>query len=506
MTPGNFASPMAQAAHSHIESMRAAQKDRQEEQRRSGEQPLKLETVGPRDATEPIAATSNEAKAPYVSNIGILASSMPYYHKEYMKQRRNDAAQRRAQEAARQQHEEAEDEGEPLKPSEAAYFSRLSLDPNPKEQLTPEQRSNLQRLKPHSRSTIQLQKLIAEESENPEAAATASRKKEKNLRWQFGIRSRNAPNDAMHAIYRALKAHGAQWEVDPPRQGSEQIHNGPFPVHVAGATHYEESHLSGSPDRRHTASDNHNEPLTSSSGRDGYAFQYDDSSLSDTDINPNQVPPGYAPKDPWCIKVRWRKDHMCAPNTLHSHSAHNSQINLPTSLSGSIDLDRRRPSVVSSSVLSSAAGSATSVPSTTGSTRPTSSKESTEKFIRQVNQMKDKGKESDKSEVEHDHDYSCYMYMDVQVYQIEPGSFLVDFKCDGYENVVEIPYEEATEEEKAQSRAAAKREKGEDDNTATGKGRILRGDGNRVQDKEVSSPQPFLDLTSSLVIYLASGK
>lgn len=177
MTPGNFASPMAQAAHSHVESMRVAQKDQQEEQKRAGEQPLKLETVEPRDATEPIAATSNEAKAPYVSNIGILASSMPYYHKEYMKQRRNDAAQRRAQEAARQQHEEAEDEGEPLEPSEAAYFSRLSLDPNPKEQLTPEQRSNLQRLKPHSRSTIQLQKLIAEESENPEAAATANRKR-----------------------------------------------------------------------------------------------------------------------------------------------------------------------------------------------------------------------------------------------------------------------------------------------------------------------------------------
>ena len=506
MTPGNFVSPVAQAAQSHVETMRAAQKDQQEEPSKAREQPLKLEAIEPTQATESILASSTEAKTPYISNIGILASSMPYYHSEYMKQRRNDAAQRRAREAARQQHDEAEDEGEPLEPNEAAYFSRLSVDPNPKEQLTPEQRSNLQRLKPHSRSTIQLQKLIAEESENHEVAATVSKKKEKNLRWQFGIRSRNAPNDAMHAIYRALKAHGAQWEVDPPRRRSEPIHSGPFPVHVAGATHYDESQLSGSPERRHSISDNHNEPLTSSSGRDGYTFQYDDSNLSDTDIDPDQVPPGYAPKDPWCIKVRWRKNHMCAPNTLHSHSAHNSQINLPTNSSGSVDFDRHRPSVVSSSVLSSAATSATSVPSTSGSTHPISSKESTEKFMRQVNQMKDKGKSSGRMEVEYRHDHSCYMYMDVQVYQIEPGSFLVDFKCDGYENLVEIPFEEATEEEKAQSRASADAEKGEGTSADTGKGKILRGDGNRVQEKDVSSPQPFLDLTSSLVIYLASGK
>lgn len=505
MTPGNFASPVAQAVQKNAESMPAAPKEHRETQDKTEEQPLELRTDAPTKTTPPLAAASIEPKVPYVSKIGILASSIPYYHREYMKQRLHDAAQRRAQEAARQQQAEAEDEGEPLEPSEAAYFSRLSLDPNPKEQLTPEQSANLQRLKPHSRSTIQLQKLIAEEAEDPEATASAGKKKEKNLRWQFGIRSRNAPNDAMHAIYRALKAHGAQWEVDPPRRHSEQIHSGPFPVHVAGATHYDEAHLSGSPERRHKTFDAHNEPLTSTTGRDGYTFQYDDSSLSDAKIDPDAVPPGYAPKDPWCIKVRWRKNNMCEPNTLHSHSAHNSQINLPSSLSGSIDLDKRRPSIVSSSVLSSAAGSATSVPSATGNIRPTSSKESTDKFIRQINQMKDKGKDSDRSDVEYDHSYACYMYVDVQVYQIEPGSFLVDFKCNGYENLVEIPWEEATEEEKMQSEAAAEKDDGPS-GPKGGKPRILRGDGHRVQDKEVSSPQPFLDLTSSLVIYLASGK
>ena len=505
MTPGNFASPLAEAAHRNVVPMQPAKKEPKEGRKEVREQPLKQQTVPPAHATSPAqvpraSPTANpEAKAPYISKIGILASSMPYYHREYMKQRRKDAAQRRAEDAARQQHAEAEDEGEPLEPNESTYFSRLSLNPNPKEQLTPEQSANLQRLKPHSRSTIQLQKLTSQEPENLEAATHSGRRKEKSLRWQFGIRSRNAPNDAMHAIYRALKAHGAQWEVDPPRRQSEQIHHGPFPVHVAGATHYDESHLSSSPDKRHTGPDTYNAPLTSSSGRDGYTFQYDDSGLPDSEIKPDDIPSGYAPKDPWRIKVRWRKDDMLAPNTLHSHSAHNSQINLPTGLSGSIDLEKRRPSVVSSSVLSSAAGSATSVPSTTGSTRPTSSKGSTEKFMRQDHHInKEKGKEPENHGSDRDHEYSCYMYMDVQLYQIEPGSFLVDFKCDGYENLAEILDEEATEEERAHSRI--------ENGDGTGTGKIMRGDGHRVQDKDVSSPQPFLDLTSSLVIYLASGK
>ena len=498
MTPANFASPIEKAAQTNLESLRPAQEEPQTEQKAAGENALGIQKNDPNEATEAaVEVESSKSKTPYISNIGILASSMPYYHKEFMKQRRHDAAQRQAQEAARQQQAQAEakDDSEPLNPNEAAYFSRLSLDPNPKEQLTPEQNANLQRLKPHSRSTIQLQKLIAQESENPEASATAGKKKEKNLRWQFGIRSRNAPNDAMHAIYRALKAHGAHWEVDPPRRHSDQIYNGPFPVHVAGATHYDDHQLSSSPEKRRSVAHEHNAPLTSSSGRDGYTFQYDDSSVSDEGINPEHIPSGYAPKDPWCIKVRWQKDQMLPPNTLHSHSAQNSQINLPASLSGSIDLDRRRPSVISSSVLSSAAGSATSVPSATGLTRPPSSKDSTDKIERQISQPNDKGKEP---EAEHERNYSCYMYMDVQLYQIEPGSFLVDFKCDGYENLTEIPFDDATEEEKSWSRTEKEVE--------TGRGKILRGDGHRVGDKEVSSPQPFLDLTSSLVIYLASGR
>ncbi len=77
------------------------------------------------------------------------------------------------------------------------------------------------------------------------------------------------------------------------------------------------------------------------------------------------------------------------------------------------------------------------------------------------------------------------MYMDVQLYTLEAtndkgqGTFLVDFKCAGYESAVERVVNETE--------------------------KILVGSGVRVKDKDVTSPQPFLDLTNKLVIHLAGG-
>jgi len=59
------------------------------------------------------------------------------------------------------------------------------------------------------------------------------------------------------------------------------------------------------------------------------------------------------------------------------------------------------------------------------------------------------------------------------------GTFLVDFKCAGYESIVEKAVSDAE--------------------------KILIGSGIRVKDKDVTSPQPFLDLTNKLVIHLAGG-
>jgi carbon catabolite-derepressing protein kinase len=57
------------------------------------------------------------------------------------------------------------------------------------------------------------------------------------------------------------------------------------------------------------------------------------------------------------------------------------------------------------------------------------------------------------------------MHLDIQLYEMEPGVFLVDFKCAGYETP----------------------------------------DGMLLEEKDVTSPFPFLDLASKLIIQLAEA-
>lgn len=57
------------------------------------------------------------------------------------------------------------------------------------------------------------------------------------------------------------------------------------------------------------------------------------------------------------------------------------------------------------------------------------------------------------------------LHLDIQIYEMEPSVYLVDFKCSGYE---------------------------------TPQGRLL-------EDKEVTSPFPFLDMAAKLIMQLAEA-
>ena len=416
-TPQIMASPLADASNADVDSIHA----------HNDQAPA---------ANVPVPDPTDEkpTEKEYVSKIGILASSMPYYHNQYM-------AKRKATQGV--------DEGEPLEPHEAAYFAKLSLEPNAKEQSSEEQAATARRLKPHSRSTIQLQNITANAPENMENANAGNSKKGRQTKWQFGIRSRNQPLDAINCIYKALKAQGAQWHVPPPKGPTKQ-ESGPYPVNVAGATHLTgaESLLSNSPEKeKHRREDHHrggdHMPNSAAEGNAqkpagrSHPNPDDSDSENDDDVDINVFPPGYLPKDPWVIHVRWLKDGMLPPGTVHTNSAHSSRIDLN-------DNDKRRSSIIGS--LSSATGSATSVATGAGA-GPSES--------------------------------ACYVYMDVQLYQLEQETYLVDFKCAGYEPLLEVAVSESEKK--------------------------LVGSGFRVLDKDVTSPQPFLDLTNKLVIQLAKG-
>jgi hypothetical protein len=101
-------------------------------------------------AAHPDSASPDAPQDNYVSKIGILASSMPYYHNQYMELQKK---QKEAQREKRTLHSQ----GEPLEPHETEYFAKLSLDSETREQSPKEQAPTKQCLKPHSRSTLQLQ-------------------------------------------------------------------------------------------------------------------------------------------------------------------------------------------------------------------------------------------------------------------------------------------------------------------------------------------------------------
>ncbi|KAL8793633.1 MAG: hypothetical protein Q9195_003785 [Heterodermia aff. obscurata] len=441
-TPQIVPSLPGEAAHNRLETSPPA---RQVQQQSS---PAEL-----RPATSQATATDFEQPVEaQQSGIGILMSSLPAVHYLIMEARKKDRA-RRLEERLRPQQE---DLGDPMEPHETEYFSRLSLQTKQKD-VTPEERERQDLLSRSkiSRSTVNLHTVVsnykAVEHDSPTQAAKG---KPKTTKWQFGIRSRNQPLDAMGCIYKALKAQGATWECRPPAgESKEEDHEGPYNVNIAGATHISGPGLSESPEKeKRQFTDRYERPVN---GESDHAVNENSESpvpkkrpsdagnSGDEIVDVDDIPPGYFSKDPWHIHVRWLKEGMYPPGTLNPHSAHSSRIDLND------DAARRRGSIIGS--LSSAAGSATSV----GGSLAT-------------------------SQIIPGSDSACFVYMDVQLYQVEAGCYLVDFKCAGYEGVVEgiNPY--------------------------TGKHELV-GNGHRVLDKDVTSPQPFLDLTNQLVTHLARG-
>lgn len=135
---------------------------------------------------------------------------------------------------------------------------------------------------------------------------------------------------------------------------------------------------------------------------------------------------------------------MSPPGMGNSLSAQSSRIDL-----NSNEGSGRRSSVALGS-LSSAAGSATSVA----------------------------------GDSENFENTACFVYLDLQIYVLELETYLVDFKCAGYESII------------GEHKVVNK--KGEEVTE-------FIGSGHRVADKDVTSPQPFLDLANKLVIHLARG-
>ncbi|KAL4916850.1 kinase-like domain-containing protein [Aspergillus aurantiobrunneus] len=316
---------------------------------------------------------SDELEAPRVSHVRILPTSLPYVHDQLMEQRerereraREDLEERQAQAALIEEHP-----GQP------------ALSPE-------EQEATARALKPHSRSIVDLDKLRLE----PPEGRSAQHQPRRSRRWQFGIRSRNQPYEAILYLYRAIAAQGGIWEMQPAESGTAI--------------------------------------LDSESGDRPLQSKY-----------PDLPPDHYVPKDLWFIRARLLKEGVRASgssSSIHSSRSDLEELRRRFNLSGGAVAGEDKATASGEMTTTSGASSAT--------------------------------RESSMSRVS----YGVWVFLDIQLYQLEENNYMVDFKCDGYQNVIRA-------EGDAEWHPISKRF--------------------RNKEKEVSSPYPFLDVASDLVAQLA---
>ncbi|KAL4817154.1 kinase-like domain-containing protein [Aspergillus spinulosporus] len=155
---------------------------------------------GSRRQSGPMAlpSESDNVDVPRVSHVRILPTSLPYVHDQLMEQRERE--RERVREDLGEQAQAALDEEDP---------TRTARSPE-------EQEATARALKPHSRSIVDLEKL---KLEPPEARNAPHQPTKRSRKWQFGIRSRNQPYEAILYLYRAIKAQGGIWEMQPADSG-----------------------------------------------------------------------------------------------------------------------------------------------------------------------------------------------------------------------------------------------------------------------------------------------
>lgn len=377
-TPGSPLSKPEESIQSIPEGSRASQLGRPRQ---------RLDAISPSSQNTNTSTGSDRSVRPYISKIGVLPSSLPAIHRAFMEARKAGKDPKLS----------------PPKIDEPA---------EPRIQSSAEQAETARRLKPHSRSHLKL-----EDAKKPAGLTPVPVKKTKPTKWQFGIRSRNQPLEAIGCIYRALQKLGAEWVVDEDFRPSYRDD---------GDRHrYVETRID------HCIHPNclrdENGSFVSNDGGDGASLHHSDSmgdaerSTSDMAYGSRDSFPHYKlPADPWVLRVRWRKGGMYPPGTVPPGSTHSSQADL------------RRQSIAS---LSSAIGSLSSQDALTSAH---AAPEPTDAAV---------------------------MHLDIQLYEMEPGVYLVDFKCAGYETA----------------------------------------EGTLLEEKDVTSPFPFLDLASKLIIQLAEA-
>jgi carbon catabolite-derepressing protein kinase len=444
-----------------------------------------------------------------VSNVRVLNTSLPYIHDDILEQRRKarEAGEDPDLTAIASQQTESDgsstDRSSPSIPEQKIDPSTNKLVVRSKE----EQEATSRALKPHTRipNAVNEPRGHREKPEGmtpvPEKEKAPSSSKPKARKWQFGIRSRNAPFEAMRCLYNALEAQKAVWEVIPAL-ASEADANGdegkenipPSPPHLGeGGQH-----------------------VVLQNRYPGLPSDY------------------YVPRDPWFIRARMLKRGMFAPGEGPTFSATNSIVNLAAEqnirkrveeIGGYLSGDFQtapKPNGAEGS-----ASKPNSQPTSAQNTRPNSglgenSMTSHDPFnapnqaiSRSCSMTSTPGREPNPN-------IGVWVFIDIQLYMLETNNFMVDFKCDGYQNVrFDANYSSRTSRTGNSSRMTSPAQSRPNSGFSTVRpGDQLQGhdvDGEngergewrptskrfRNKEKEITSPYPYLDVASDLIAQLA---
>jgi carbon catabolite-derepressing protein kinase len=308
-----------------------------------------------------------------VSTVAILPSSLTEYHKAYMK-------------------------GHPRPPHPPEHDGGP---PNPEQ--TEEQRQiSARRLKPNFRA------LPDASRQRPEPMTSLPPKKPRPTKWQFGIRSRNQPAEAMLAIFKALKAMGADWEIPKIRKAGGRSSRSGSRGSKERSRSRSQNRSRGSSISSHESADDRGTTGNDSQQREPLPVRNGD---SDERRGREKKHYNYTndwgynvPEDPWVINARFRKDGMFPPGVAHPSSTHSSRVDLANDPSG----PRRR----------------------------SSTNTSTSSLSHHIEGLTTSDKPAPPGEEYSQPDEAVYIYVSIQLYSIDRDFFVVDFKCAGYERLV----------------------------------------------------------------------